>query len=776
MRKDKDRTPFADAVSVWHLRDNRDSSGNNYHLKANREPAKFSKLPGKQYSDSLKRCGDGHAAKFAGTGWMSTEIDSKNILRYSITGMTICARIRPEKPGGVFSTNTFILNIHNDGLLIGWIGLHIGKRKWYTQIPFGKIEFNKWHDLVFRIYSKEGGLSSPPIRRLENSRSVEGKNKRQKSFRIEVFANGSLMDVVRIKEEPTAVSTGPVIIGGWKIQDLAFKAFPDETMEGIYSSKFTGLIDHVAFWNRAITDPEIATISGISKINRKIAKSAWRKCLKDYQEFHETSVARNVKKCEKLGLSMRRFMAKDPQRPIYHLTAPVGWLMDPAASFYHDGKYHVYSYRNIFSMLTCNSLDHFVSEDMVHWKDMPVGVWADSDLDIHGIWLANCFIDDNGVPSMIYTAHGLKGKIGVLARSRDGMLTFDDKKPVITKITHHDGHTWKDGVTWYTITTRQFFGKRSGGKGDSIIILTSKDLENWTERGEVFSVKKFKNPKDEHQRWGFTEFPYLLPFGEKYVFMTGTHPVMYWAGSFDKKNLRFIPDHQEGKLLDYLNPLHCFSPMTVDNKGAGGSPRRIIYAMYLYLNGNVGAIPWNGIHVLPRVLTLEDGYLKQEPVPEAQSLRGKRYSLKNVAVKPGMKGLLSRIKGDALEIIADFKPGTARKFGLKLRVSQNGRKFTRINCDMAKGNFSIEGGINIRAPYKDIGKGPLLHGKDGKVRIHVFLDKACFDIFINGQACSGSFNARPEDIGLDLFSEEGTAYLESIDIWEMKPAWNIAKK
>ncbi|HBC87972.1 MAG TPA: hypothetical protein DCZ94_13560 [Lentisphaeria bacterium] len=770
-------SPFADAVAVWHLKALKDTSAGNYYLRINRKPGKFIKLAGKDLEASLKRGGDGYAANFERSGWLSTADDnletlrdrgSDDILKYSSRGMSICARIKAEKPGGVFRTNIFSLNIHDGGLLIGWLGLGIGERKWYAQIPFGKIEFNKWYDLVFKF----------------------------KPGRLEVFANGSLMDSVRLGQEPCTVSTGSIMIGGWRIQDLAFKAFPEDTVDGIYSALFTGLIDHVIFWNRAITDSEIASLNADKKLNRKIAKSAWRKCLKDYQKFHEASVAKDVKKCEKLGLSIRRFMARDPQRPIYHLTSPLGWIMDPAGSFFHDGKYHVYSYRNIFSMLTCNSLDHYVSDDMIHWKDMPVGVWADSELDVHGIWLANIFIDDNGVPTMIYTSHGLKGKIGVLARSHDNLLSFDGKKPVITKTMHHDGHTWKDGDTWYTTTTRQFWGKREGDLGDAVIIFSSKDLVNWEERGELFSVRKTKEPMDDHQRWGFTEFPYLIPFGDKYVFMTGTHPVMYWVGRFDKKNLKFIPDHEEGKLLDYLNPLHCFSPMTVDNKGPGGAPRRIIYSMYLYLNGNVESLPWNGIHVLPRVLTLEGEYLKQEPVPEAQSLRGRKYLidkfgsqvgrvLRNAPrtaaesrpylIKTGMKNLLGKIRGDALEIIADFKQGTAKCFGLKVRISQDGRKFTRICCDMTKKIFSVEGGINIRAPYKDIGKGPLLLGIDRKVRIHVFLDKGCFEVFINGQTCSGSFNADPKDVGLDLFSEGGTAELKSLDIWQMKSAWKIGK-
>ena len=254
--------------------------------------------------------------------------------------------------------------------------------------------------------------------------------------------------------------------------------------------------------------------------------------------------------------------------------------------------------------------------------------------------------------------------------------------------------------------------------------------------------------------------------------MTGTHPVMYRVGEFDRKNLKFIPDHSEGKLLDYLNPFHCFSPMTVDDKGPGASPRRIIYAMYPFLSGSVDAIPWNGIHVLPRVLTLDGDYLKQEPVPEAKSLRGKKYSQKNIPLKPKMQNYIPDIKGDALEIIAEFAPGTAKKFGLKVRTSADGKKSTRIGCDLRKGQFFVKDNINIRALYPGLGTGPLLPADNGKIKIHVFLDKNCFEVFINGLTASGSFNTELTNTRLDLFSESGNATLTSLEIWQMKSAWN----
>ena len=190
---------------------------------------------------------------------------------------------------------------------------------------------------------------------------------------------------------------------------------------------------------------------------------------------------------------------KDLPAPL-HITRRSTLIQDPCSAFFHDGRYHVFSFRNILVSLSCTHLDHYVSDDLIHWQDMPVACWADSDYDVYGIWLTNNVIDDDGLPAMLYTAHGMRGKIGVLARSTDGMVSFGDKRAVITNRIHHDGHTWRtesDGADrWVTLTTDQYFGSRPNDCADRIVALTSPDLERWSERGEVWSVTKHPDPQD----------------------------------------------------------------------------------------------------------------------------------------------------------------------------------------------------------------------------------------------------------------------------------------
>lgn len=738
---------FTDAVAAWHLNDLSNATDHCNPLRNNGAVELGRPLPDAEREESVKRGGDGKVALFDGDGWLTTENETEGV-NLSPEVFSIAMRLRATKEGGIFTTNFFSLVVFGEGLLIGYLGVKAGDSELYRDIPMTKISFDQWHDVIVRLENKH----------------------------LECYVDGVLMDRLALKETPHAVFSGPAVIGGYYPQEPKLPDFPEEIQNGIWRSLFSGAIDHLAFWNRGLTDAEITGLSGVAAVQKPQQKADWQKAIDDYCLFYDASRDKDIAECEVLGLSMRRFLARDPHRPVYHFTAPMGFLSDPSGAFYYKGQYHIFSYRNIMVRLSCMDLDHYVSDDLIHWKDRPVAAWADCDLDLYGIWLTNKFIDDEGVPGMIYTAHGRKGKIGILARSRDDLVSFGEKEAVMTDFVHHDGHAWKEGDTWYSLTTRQLWGKRPGDLGDEVVIYSSSDLRNWTERGVVFQMKKISDPVISEQKWGFTEFPYLIPFGEKYALMTGMRPVIYWVGHYDKKNFVFVPDETEPKLLDYLNPVHCFNPLTVDDKGPNGTPRRIIYAAHPTGAGQVDAIPWNGLHVLPRILSLQGNRLLQEPVPEVEMLRGKHIFSRDITVAPGDEGLVTEVRGDALEIIVAFEPRDANRFGLIVRKSDDGQSSTRIYYDVPSGNFGVENNIIEPAPHKEMGSGPAYIERGEPVGMRVFLDKCLLEVFVNGHTCSGIFAGDPKDTGLDLFSEGAAATVTSLDIWEMRAAWPLTAK
>ena len=730
--------PLHDARIVWHMKTLRANENYPLDLKMNGHVELGQKIEGDDYEQSLKRGGDGFVTSLTEQGYLSLDINRTKTLRSNDNAVSLYTRvwIGPEDNGTIFFSDFLTLAIHTNGLAIGFLGMQTPHGKVFREMPLCILQRGCWSDLIMRV----------------------GNGK------LDFFSNGILINSIPVNQELCSPFDEELQIGAfmWSGPDL-YEYTPAPTFR-------KAKIDIVALWNRTLSDKQVAFLSGVVSVKSSGEKRSIDQAILDYNAFFDASVNKDTASCRKLWKSLKNLANHDPWRPAYHLTQPFGWILDPAGAFYYEGRYHVFSYRNIFKLLRYCSLDHYISDDLVHWSEWPVGPMADSNLDVYGIWLMNHFIDDQGVPGVIYTGLGKQGKYGVLAHSSDGLVSYGNKKGVLTKY-DHDGHVWKEGNTWYTIISRMQKGTRPGNLGDAVMLWTSPDLEHWQERGEIFTQPKEVNSSSQGDKNGFMEFPYLLSFGNKDVLMLGGHPVRYWVGRFDRQQLKFIPDTQHGLLLDYSNPFHCFNPLCVDQKGAGAKPRRIIMALYADLNGDFEGLPWYGVHAMPRLIELHGDHLCQEPVPEMKSLRGEHFSKRNIKVSPKTSGYISK-HGDTVEIIADFEQGDASCFGLKVRLSQDGTSFVRIYFNTLTNEYGVDG--SVPDTHRDLGvtpgQGRPSYIKKGQpVRMHVFLDKLLLETFVNGQTCTIAAkerNARYD--GIDLFSEGGNVQCTCLEIWNMK--------
>jgi len=166
------------------------------------------------------------------------------------------------------------------------------------------------------------------------------------------------------------------------------------------------------------------------------------------------------------------------------------------------------------------------------------------------------------------------------------------------------------------------------------------------------------------------------------------------------------------------------------------------------------AVPyWEGAHSIPRVVELKGDRLWQEPIPELKVLRGKHHTAAD------------QVKGDALEMIATFVPGDAKTFGVKLRVSDDGRQFTRVYFDTASGTFGVDGQALKRHPQQSYVK------SGNPVTLHIFLDRSIVEVYVNGAAQTARTFPEAGSLGIEVFSEGGKAELKTLDVWEMKSMW-----
>jgi sucrose-6-phosphate hydrolase SacC (GH32 family) len=162
--------------------------------------------------------------------------------------------------------------------------------------------------------------------------------------------------------------------------------------------------------------------------------------------------------------------------------------------------------------------------------------------------------------------------------------------------------------------------------------------------------------------------------------------------------------------------------------------------------------------VMPRILTVgPDGYLRQQPAPEFEKLRGQPITLKPADLTETPL-VLNGVEGSALEIEAEFSGRRASSIGLELRRSADGK---------AGATVSISGAGMLSA-----GKAETLIGENDRHKLRIFLDKRAMEVYANdGQAAIfTNVDAGPRDLAIAAFARGGKARLESLRAWPMKAA------
>lgn len=477
----------------------------------------------------------------------------------------------------------------------------------------------------------------------------------------------------------------------------------------------------------------------------------------EIENYRAMVQSKDVAEYSRAARALRKWMiANDPFRPLYHFTGPESWINDPNGPIYHKGQYHLfYQYRPVVDgQPGTMSWGHAVSKDLVHWADWPVAIWPDTPQDRAGVFSGNTFIDDNGDLCAFYTGnvreHG--ETYGVLARSTNGLVTctkkvvMDDKqRPNPQSPVHWDGFVWKEGKTWC-----QLVGGCAEGRGVAWL-WKSPDLQQWT-------LQKHIAPSIH--RGGFWELPYLIPLGDKHVLMVGAgNP--YWVGTYDATAMIFTPDRAQPRSIDN-GRYYSFNPNMVDDHGPGGARRRIMHGWAPVGRTPTRAVPyWEHAHSIPRVLTLKDGRVWQEPIPELQTLRTLKRSFANLVVTPESGDLIKSVKGDSLELIATFKPGTAKRFGIRVRGSET---------DPAVG-------VPVWFDYRELTFGAAEAGmasdlKAGdRVTLHVFVDRCIVEVYVNGNANTVAAWHEPAAQSVALFSSDGACTLERLQVWRLQSSW-----
>jgi beta-fructofuranosidase len=308
----------------------------------------------------------------------------------------------------------------------------------------------------------------------------------------------------------------------------------------------------------------------------------------------------------------------------YHYHPAKGWLNDPNGLVWFKGKYHAFYQHNPYAAEPGEftmSWGHAVSDDLVHWEEMPIAISPEHEYDGGGCWSGTAIVKDD-LLYIFYTCIGAKDRRQrqAVAISEDGIHfekyegnpilreppedTPDFRDPAVTKI----------GDVYYMVVAS---GKDGVGKAQ---LYCSEDLLKWDYVGVLIESASFGS---------IIECPAFTSFGDGYLFMC--------SGAGDENGLgstRFIYGDFDGKTFA---PKIEFRP----EKGP------YLYAPQFFKapDGRIILIgwfsrwdkprdpnaQWNGCLTIPREITVKDGKIYSFPVKEARYLLTDTHPLVHVS-------------------------------------------------------------------------------------------------------------------------------------------------
>ena len=92
------------------------------------------------------------------------------------------------------------------------------------------------------------------------------------------------------------------------------------------------------------------------------------------------------------------------ERPLFHLTPPVGWMNDPNGFCRYQGQYHLFFQYHPYSLQWGPMhWGHAVSDDLLRWTYRPCALAPDTETDAGGCYSGSAVETPDGKLLLCYT-------------------------------------------------------------------------------------------------------------------------------------------------------------------------------------------------------------------------------------------------------------------------------------------------------------------------------------------------------------------------------------
>lgn len=479
---------------------------------------------------------------------------------------------------------------------------------------------------------------------------------------------------------------------------------------------------------------------------------------------------------------------EDRNRPQFHAMPNGHWMNEPHAPFYYNGKYHLFYQHNPTGPFWHQiHWGHWVSDDLVHWQDVGVAIRPHHPVTPDGVWSGAATLDLEGNPVLFITAgnDAASPNQGVaLCRPNDltdpnltdwtceDELTLKQTQGIGKFGEFRDPFVFKVDDTYFTLVG----SGTTTNRGGTSLIYRSTDLETFDFMGNLF--------ESDFQQFPFLglqwELPVFLPLKDqdgndtdKWFYAISPHPVSlsdvevyYWIGTFNKATGKFVPDHNDPRIMDYgdgafTGPSGFVDPNTGKSilftiaQGIGANAWQQYYSGWAHSAGMPVELWYN----------TQEQTLNFKPIEQLQNARKETLvQVENQSISE-INQRLQGLGGELLEIVLEVAIKDAMDF--KLNVRQSSTEVTTISYNVSEQNLVFN---SVRASERIIGfqrVAPVLL-EDGVLKLHLLLDRSLIEIYANNQASITSriYPVNSQSVGLSLESS-GNPLILKFEVYQM---------
>lgn len=430
------------------------------------------------------------------------------------------------------------------------------------------------------------------------------------------------------------------------------------------------------------------------------------------------------------------------EKPVFHVTPPVGWMNDPNGFSVFQGKIHLFyqyhPYRDTWGPMHWG---HCISEDFVKWKELPAALAPDTDYDAAGCFSGSAIETEDG-HVLIYTGvmekEGTDGKKEVVQQQclaiGDGIRYKKvNGNPVLpaellpagfSREDFRDPKVWRENETYYLVA-----GNKNEYQNGQVVLFASKDLKDW----QYVSVLAHNQGK-YGKMW---ECPDFFSLGQKYIlvvspqdmqadgveFHNGNQAVAL-IGEYDRQDYHL----QEEQVVSLDYGIDFYAPQTLETKDG----RRIMIAWMQSWDMNIKPAEqkWNGMMTIARQLEFRNNVLYQHPVKELERYRTEPavYTGKEISGQCQMPG----VRGRVMDLTIELQDGDYGVF--TVYFAKNERYSTSFRY--VRATQSIEFDRTYSGMVRDaVCQRSMKIKKPGEtLKLRLLLDKFSVELFVNDGA------------------------------------------